>query len=567
MFRKKNEKDRQQKAGSNEEREGMSQKRSGNDADNINRNRRSLKEPLDEAGEGREAVSGGRKGTEEGAGRNPRRRETGPRQPVKIRQIELDEKQVFYTDRRHNTELVIITYVFVAMFLLLAGYLVYLNVFEADALRGNINNTKKDSNTGSIIRGDIMTEDGVILATTYIGEGGEETRAYPYENVYAHVIGYASNGKSGLEAEENYDLLTSHSSLLSQMQAEENGEKIQGDRVVVTLDDKLQQTAYYALGAYRGAVVVLEPDTGKILAMVSKPDFNPGTISQEWESMVADDSSSALLNRATQGLYPPGSTFKMLTSLAYLREHPSDYSAFSWDCQGALPGNAISISCYNSEWHGMEDLRTAFANSCNTAFAKIGTELGPQAMIDVAESFLFNHSLPTALSHSQSSFALKKDSGTDELMTTAIGQGDTLVTPLHMALITATIANGGVMMRPYYVDRIETYDGDLVSKNDPSVYKKIMSPDEAGVLTRFMEAAVTQGTAYALAGSGYSCAGKTGSAEYESNGATGTHSWFCGFADTEEPDIVVVVIAEDGGTGSSTAVPIAKQIFDAYYYG
>lgn len=152
-------------------------------------------------------------------------------------------------------------------------------------------------------------------------------------------------------------------------------------------------------------------------------------------------------------------------------------------------------------------------------------------------------------------------------MTTAIGQGNTLVTPLHMALITSTIANGGIMMRPYYVDHIETYDGDLVSQEDPQQYKKIMTPDEAAVLTSYMEQTAQTGTAAALSGNGYTVAGKTGSAEYEKDGATGTHSWFCGFADTKTPDIAVAVIAEDGGTGSETAVPIAKQIFDAYYYG
>ena len=496
------------------------------------------------------------------------RRDSSSRGPVRIRQVELNEpQQRFSPDRRHNTELVILTYVFAAMFLLLIGYLVYIDVFMADELRSNPNNTKKDSSSANIIRGNIVTEDGVVLATTNIDGDGRETRSYPYENIFSHVIGYASNGKAGLEAEENYELLTSHSSLLSQLRLNDDGEKVQGDSIVVTLDAKLQQTAYYALGSYRGAVVVMEPDTGKILAMVSKPDFNPNTISEEWESMVSDDSSSALLNRATQGLYPPGSTFKMITALAYLREHPSDYDQFSWDCQGSLTQNEVTITCYNGEWHGQESLGSAFANSCNTAFAEIGLELDNKELRKAADDFLFNNSLPTGMPHSRSVFSLDKDSSVGEQMTTAIGQGDTLVTPLHMALITASIANGGVMMRPYYVDHVETYDGDVVTKNDPSVYKKILTPDEAGVLTEYMESTVNSGTAYALYGNGYSCAGKTGSAEYTRDGVTGTHSWFCGFADTEEPDIVVAVIAEDGGTGSSTAVPIAKQIFDTYYYG
>jgi peptidoglycan glycosyltransferase len=301
--------------------------------------------------------------------------------------------------------------------------------------------------------------------------------------------------------------------------------------------------------------------------MVSKPDFNPNTIGVEWENLVSDSSSSVLLNRATQGLYPPGSTFKMLTALAYLRAHPSGYQDFLWNCEGALTQGDVRITCYGDQVHGQEDLATAFSNSCNTAFAQIGLELDNQEFRELAQEFLFNHSLPTGMQHSQSVFSLEKDSSEGEQMTTAIGQGDTLVTPLHMALITSAIANGGIMMRPYYVDHIESNDGSIVKQFDPEIYKKLLTPDEAGVLVQYMAKTAESGTAAALSGNGYTVAGKTGSAEYEKDGVTGTHSWFCGFAQTSEPHIAIAVIAEDGGTGSSTAVPIAKQIFDTFFYG
>ena len=489
-------------------------------------------------------------------------------QEPEIRRVDLmDHDNSLPTGRRRNTELSIVTWIFVILFAMLIGRVVYILVAQSDSLRSNINNTKADSNSENVIRGDIITDNGTLLATTLLDENGNQTRSYPFDNVFAHVIGYATNGKSGLEAEENYDLLTSHASLLKQIQAGENGEKIQGDRLVVTLDPKLQQAAYYALGSYRGAVVVMEPDSGRILAMVSKPDFNPNTIGIEWESLSADTASSPLLNRATQGLYPPGSTFKMITSLAYLRAHPKDYAQFSWNCQGALSQGDVTITCYGDQMHGQEDLATAFANSCNTAFAQIGLDLDNADLRKTAEDFLFNRSLPTSLPSSQSVFSLKKDSSAGEQMTTAIGQGETLVSPLHMALITSTIANGGVMMRPTLVDRIETSDGTVVKEYDPEIYKKIMTPEEASILTEYMTGTVTQGTASALSGNGYTVAGKTGSAEYETGGETGTHSWFCGFAETGEPHIAIAVIAEDGGTGSSTAVPIARQILDTFFYG
>ena len=489
-------------------------------------------------------------------------------QEPEIRRVDLtDRSTALPSGRKHNTELSIVTWIFVILFMMLIGRIVYILVAESDSLRSNINNTKADSNSENVIRGDIITGEGTLLATTLLDEYGNQTRSYPFDNVFAHVIGYASNGKSGLEAEENYDLLTSHASLLKQIQAGENGEKIQGDRLVVSLNPKLQQAAYYALGSYRGAVVVMEPDSGRILALVSKPDFNPNTIGSEWETLSADTASSPLLNRATQGLYPPGSTFKMITSLAYLRAHPKDYAQFSWNCQGALTQGDVTITCYGDQMHGQEDLASAFANSCNTAFAQIGLDLDNAELRKTAEDFLFNRSLPTRLPSSQSVFSLKKDSSAGEQMTTAIGQGDTLVSPLHMALITSTIANGGVMMKPSLVDRIETSDGTLVKEFDPEIFRKIMTPEEASILTEYMTGTVTGGTAAALSGNGYTVAGKTGSAEYETGETTGTHSWFCGFAETGEPHIAIAVIAEDGGTGSSTAVPIAKQILDTFFYG
>lgn len=487
---------------------------------------------------------------------------------VRVRRIDLNpQKEGTPAGRKHNLELSIAAWVFVVFFALLIGRVVFINVFDAEDLRNHINNTKADSNTDNVIRGDIRTLDGTVLATTLVDENGNQTRSYPYDNIFAHVVGYASNGKAGLEAEENYELLSSHSSLLQQIRAQESGEKVTGDRVVVTLNERLQETAYYALGSYSGAVVVMEPDSGKILAMVSKPDFNPNTIGMDWENLISDASSSVLLNRATQGLYPPGSTFKMLTTLAYLRAHPSDYRDFLWNCEGALTREDVRITCYGDQVHGQEDLGSAFANSCNTAFAQIGLEVDNRAFRKIAEDFLFNRPLPTGMQHSQSVFSLEKDSSLGEQMTTAIGQGDTLVTPLHMALITSAIANGGIMMRPYYVDHIESGDGTVVKQYDPEIYKKILTPDEAGVLVEYMTKTAESGTAAALSGNGYTVAGKTGSAEYEKDGVTGTHSWFCGFAQTSEPHIAVAVIAEDGGTGSATAVPIAKQILDTFFYG
>ena len=470
-----------------------------------------------------------------------------------------------------NKAYVRMAYLFSAMFLSLVGYLVYFNVVLLDDINRNPNNSKGDAQEAYVIRGTICSADGEVLAGTNVAEDGSETRVYPWSNVFAHVVGYTVNGKSGLEAIYNNDLMTSNSSIQDQVGSEKNNEKLIGDSLVLTLDSRLQQAAYNALGMYKGAVVVMEPSTGKVLAMVSKPDFDPNDMASQWEILNADDSQSPLLNRATQGLYPPGSTFKILTTLEYLREFPNDYMNYTYDCQGSMSQEDVTIKCYDYEVHGFEDLQGSFQHSCNTSFANIGLQLDNDKFAELCNSMMFNGKLPTVLPYSSSQFSLNKNSSIGETMQTAIGQGDTLVSPFHMALIVSAIANDGVLMTPYFVDHIENSNGIQVSETKTLEYKKLMTSDEAQILSQYMQSVVNGGTASSLSDLGFSVAGKTGSAEYEVNGNTGseanfsTHSWFVGFSNVEDPDIVVSVIAEDGGTGSSAAVPIAREIFNTYY--
>ncbi|MCD7883573.1 MAG: penicillin-binding protein 2 [Lachnospiraceae bacterium] len=500
--------------------------------------------------------------------RKKSKKESADEKKPPVREVHFEQESEPTDTKGRNTELGIVTYAFILLFIAMIGYLVYLNVWKADSLNSSSYNTKQDANEDKYVRGSIYSSDGQTLAYTSVAEDGTETRVYPYGNVFSHVVGYSTVGKSGLESTSNSDLMTSHTSVLTQLR-EESDEKQLGDSVYTTLNTTLQQAAYSALGSYNGAVIAMEPDTGKILAMVSKPDFDPNSISEIWEQVVNDSTSSVLLNRATQGLYPPGSTFKILTALAYIRENPTTYSDFSFDCEGTLEESGASIHCYNYKVHGTVDLKTAFAKSCNTTFASIGLNLEKNSLASVCEEFLLGDelTLPTSLQHSASKFDLSSDASYGEIMQTAIGQGNTEVTPLHMAMITATVANDGVMMRPYLVDYVEANDGTLVSSNSPSKYKRLMTTEEASILQEFMEETVISGTATALSWYDFTVAGKTGSAEYGSDENGGTHSWFVGYSSgsSGEADLVVVVIAEDGGAGSDTAVPIASQVFQAYY--
>ncbi len=470
------------------------------------------------------------------------------------------------TNREKNREFAVITYLFVGMFIMMMGYFVWFQVFRSEDFINSPYNARQNTFSEHVVRGEILSADGKVLAQTAVGEDGKETRQYPYGSMFAHAVGYDSNGKSGIESFGNFSLLRSHAFALEQVFNGIQNQKNPGDNIVTTLDFGLQETAYQALGSNRGAVVVLDPATGKILAMVSRPDFDPNTIEAEWESIISDtdDDNSVLVNRVTQGLYPPGSTFKILTTLEYLREH-ENYQDYTYECTGSISMENTEIHCYNHAVHGTENLETSFAKSCNTSYANIGLGLNKKSFQQLCESVLFQKNLPISYPFNKSSFVLKEDSNSDEVTQTAIGQGKTLVTPIHMAMITSAIANEGVLMRPYVIDHTENYKGITVKEYKPSRYGALVSEEEAAKLQEFMSLVGQEGTGSKLSGQSYQAAGKTGSAEFSSNKSE-SHAWFTGYASTEEKGtIAVTVIVEKGGAGSSTAVPIAKQVFDRYF--
>ena len=331
------------------------------------------------------------------------------------------------------------------------------------------------------------------------------------------------------------------------------------------MDANLQQAAYDALGSNKGAAIVMEASTGKILAMVSKPAYDPNNILSDWSELNSDEENSPLLNRVTQGSYAPGSTFKVVTTLAFMRQN-SDYPNYTYDCNGEISQGDITIHCFNGNAHGSEDLRSSFANSCNSSFANIGLGLDLTQYRQTAEDLLFNKSLPGVLNAAKSSFALDQNSSEGEVMMTAMGQGKTTVSPYHMALIAEAVANGGTMMQPDLVESVTNYTGSQIRKNVPKSYKKVMTSDEAAQLKEYMTAVVEEGTGSVLKGRSYTAAGKTGTAEYSMSDGEKTHSWFMGFTNVDNPDLVISVITEGSdGSSSGKAVAIAGDILDAYY--
>lgn len=464
-----------------------------------------------------------------------------------------------------NRETTFVTYFFLILFLALMAYFIFFQIVRSEDFINSPYNSLQNLFSEHIIRGDILSADGKTLATTRVAKDGTETREYPYDHLFAHVVGYSTNGKAGLESQENFNLLRSHEFFLNQIVNELRDEKSQGDQVITTLNYDLQKTAYDALGKYDGAVVVMEPKTGKILCMVSKPDFDPNTISENWDSISSDSESSVLVNRATQGKYAPGSVFKLFTLLEYYRENPDTYKDYTFDCKGEYTLEGRTIHCASNKKHGRETLLDAFANSCNSAFADISLSLNVKSYSKLCNSLLFNQDLPIALESSKSSFTLSDEDSSFMVMETGIGQGKTMVSPLHMLLVTSAVANDGTLMRPYLVEHIQTEDGLLVSSNEPAEYGDLLSAQETAFLQEYMRSVVTDGTASKLSGASYEAYGKTGTAQV-SDTTDQTNAWFMGYAQKEGyEDIAIAVIAEDAGSGSSTAVPIAKKVFDLYF--
>lgn len=449
------------------------------------------------------------------------------------------------------------------------GYLVHFNIVRAAEIVSSPLNARADAFADRIVRGSILDRHGNVLAESYIDENNMERRNYPFGYAFAHVIGYNSRvaGRMGLELIENTSLLTSNAFFLDQLANEFRGQRNPGDTLITTLDADLQMAAFNALGNNNGAVVIIEAATGQIRALVSRPTFNPNAIDINWEALNTDEVNSPLLNRVTQGAYAPGSTFKAVTSLAYIR-HNSDFANYHFDCFGSFTVDETRINCFNSIAHGWQDLRLAFAKSCNGAYANLGVYLNRSLFRSTADELLFNQNLPSVLPHSRSSFVIDEESTVRQMMMTAIGQGETMVSPYHMALITAAIANDGILMKPYLVDSVVNDAGGLVRANEPIAYGALMTPGEAAILRDHMRAVVTEGTAIQLSGQMFTMAGKTGTAEFSMVDSDRSHSWFIGFTNVDNPELVISIIIEGSdGTDGARAVPIVLQIFNAYYSG
>lgn len=456
------------------------------------------------------------------------------------------------------------TYLFVFLFIGMLGYLGYFVATSGQEMLNNSYNSRQELLSSRNYRGTIYSRDGEALAQTQLDASEKETRVYPYKNLFSHIVGYSTKGKMGVEALANYYLINTNTSLTNKAANDMAGRKNPGDSVYTTLDVEIQKTASDEMGIYKGAIIVTEVATGKILALVSQPDFDPNLIGDIWDDLVEDTESSVLVNRATQGMYPPGSTFKIITALEYIRENPDTFKNYSYQCNGSYKIGDSKISCYHGTKHGTVDFYKSFAKSCNSSFANIGMSLDRNQFADTLEQLLFHQELPLNLTYSKSAIRMDEAMSTGEMVQTSIGQGKTQMSPIHLNMITSAIANQGILMKPYVIDRVENDAGSVIKSFKPESYGRLMSEEEASILSEMMEEVVQTGTATKLKGLSYTASGKTGSAEYN-NTKGDSHAWFTGFAPAQNPEVCITIIMEGAGSGGDYAVPIARRIFDAYF--
>jgi len=447
------------------------------------------------------------------------------------------------------------------MFISLIVYLTYFQIFQAEKVKTSSYN-KRPLGNEYVLRGSIYDRNETVLSYSTKEDDQKQIRHYEYDNLYSHIIGYYDEryGTSGLERSFNSTLTQSNIiddvrnvffEILDTFKINEDKIPIkkesEGNSLVLTIDHQLQQYSRNQLGNKKGSIVAMDPQTG---------DINPNNLRGSWEN-VSTSENKPLINRATAGLYPPGSIYKIITATAAL-ENPDINTDFN--CTGKVKVGGRIFHDYNEKGHGEINLTEALVESCNVSFSQIGAQLGEENLKDISEKFMFNSNIPFDVNTKQSKFPTD---GMDkaELGETGIGQGGLLVTPLNMALMTSAIANNGRMMAPNLVQKVINTNGTVLKNSEPKVLSTVTTPEIANNITEMMVGVVNSGTGTNARIKGINVAGKTGTAQNPGE----DHAWLVAFAPADNPKIAIAVFLEhSGGSGGRNAAPIARNILSYY---
>jgi penicillin-binding protein A len=484
-----------------------------------------------------------------------------------------------------NTSLRRISVAIMALIVLLLANATLTQVFTADGLRADPRNQRILLDEYSRQRGQISAGGQLLAYSTSTNGHFRFLREYPNPFVYAPVTGFYSlqYSSSGLEHAEDSILNGSDERLFGRRLADFfTGRDPRGGSVATTINPSVQEAAWDAMqqgcnGPCKGAVVALEPSTGKILAMVSSPSFDPNllashdgaTQSNAWQQL-RDDPNSPLVNRAISETYPPGSTFKVITTAAALEAGATPSTPVTTASRIPLPDSTATLENYGGTSCGngpTTTLHDAFAKSCNTAFVELGIKTGADALRNTARAFgLDTPQPPTPLQVADSTVGPIEDSAA--LGMTSIGQKDVALTPLQNAMIAATIANDGVTMQPYLVQDLKGPDLSNIATSRPYELRRAVSAQVADTITGLMIDA-EQVTSQKGAISGVQIASKTGTAEHGTDPRnTPPHAWYIAFAPAKAPKVAVAVLVENGGdrlsaTGGALAAPIGRATIAA----
>jgi len=480
-------------------------------------------------------------------------------------------------------ELKRVSIVVLLMFLALFTSGTVIQVFSADELKADDRNSRTLYASFSAERGPILVEGVPIASSQPVDDDYKFQRVYANGPLYAPVTGYftLNQGNTGLEGSLNdYLSGTSNKQFLDQVNAILTGQNPKGAAVQTTIIASVQQAAWDALGDNTGAVIAINPKTGAILAMVSKPAFDPnGLAVHDTDAVIAlysqllDDPTGPLYNRTLSGaLNPPGSTFKLVVASAALESGtytPDSLVPNPLSLQLPQSSNVITNSGGDNCGGGAQvSIADAFRMSCNIPFAELGLALGTRAIADQATEFGFNESIAIPLESTPSVYPRGLDE--PQTMLSAFGQSSVRASPLQMAMVTAAIANGGNLMKPNLIESVIAPDLSVIQSLQPELYKRPISQQTAATMTQLMVNAVSNGAGSNARIDGVDVAGKTGTAE---NGEGDPYTlWFTGFAPANDPQVVVAVVVENGGglnqdgAGNTVAAPIAKKVLEAVLF-
>ncbi|MFD8270707.1 peptidoglycan D,D-transpeptidase FtsI family protein [Streptomyces flaveolus] len=459
----------------------------------------------------------------------------------------------------------------------------WLQYVQADELKNDEANRRVAIERYATPRGDIIVDGKAITGHATTEGDFKYKRTYKDGAMWAPVTGYVSQAYGATQLENIDDgILTGNDDRLFFRNTLDmlTGKKREGGNVVTTLSSAAQKAAYEGLKKQggKGAVAAIEPSTGKILALASYPSYDPSTIAgggeadgKAWNKIIEKNNpDKPMLNRALREVYPPGSTFKVVTAAAAL-EHGKYTSAdektdspLPWTMPGTTTPlkNEGDLPCENAT------LREALRVSCNTVFGKIGYDLGNDKMLETAKKFGFTEEQFVPVRSSASVFS--DDMNDSQVALSSIGQFNTAATPLQMAMVTSAIANNGTLMKPYMVDELQAPNLDTIEKTDPQEMSKPLSPENAQILQSMMETVVKDGTGTNAQIDGVTVGGKTGTAQHGVENSENPYAWFISYAKTDSgsPVAVAVVIEDENASrddisGGGLAAPIAKSVMEA----